>query len=644
MSDKIKMTLIATYPKMAEIFLHLTEGHENIEAASIYASFERAVEIAKDVEAKGEADVILSRGGTAAQIQAAVDIPVVFIPITPFDVIQIVHNLPKEIKEIAFIHYMKNVYGIQKIAKMYDVRITEYSFINYFDIEDAVNDAHKKGIDCVIGGEVAVRIAKRLGLQGYQVSGGNEPVERTIQESVSVVNEKRKEQNRAMQSNAAYNALKEGIIVTDEKRRIVVLNPVARKIFGNRYKPGDMAGDDIINEKCSAVYRLHQEEPVYLRECGKETYAVTHIPITKKGEFIGVVSRMEDVTKTQELEQKIRKELHQKGFLAKYHFDDIITKAPGMMRVIQRAKAFALAESAVLIEGESGTGKELLAQSIHNESQRKDGPFVAVNCAAIPENLLESELFGYEPGAFTGAKKEGKAGLFELAHKGTLFLDEIGEISKSVQTRLLRVLQEKEIMRVGGNRIIPIDVRIISATNQNLRELSREGTFRGDLYYRLSVLKLLVPPLRKRPGDVPLLAERFLDRYHGGSPALLEKILPLLTSYSWPGNIRELQNTMERYGVLLEVLGEEALNEEDLSEVLGTKETVHSGNTLDLEIELGGTWNEIMSKVEYEVANHYLEEFDNNQELAAKALGIGSTTFWRKTKGKITETVEDSDI
>ena len=633
MNRKIRMTLIATYPKMADIFLRLTAEYKDVEAASIYASFERAVEIAKELEAKGETDVILSRGGTAAQIQDAVNIPVVFIPITPFDVIQIVHELPKEEKEIAFIHYMKNVYGIQKIAEMYKIHIEEYSFINFFDIEDAVKSACKQGIHCLIGGEVAVRIAKKMGMLGYQVSAGNEPVERAIKEAIAVVNARRKEQNHAMQLKAAYDSLKEGIVVTDEKKRIVMFNSVAQKLFGGRYKPGDTVGDSIINEKCASVYRTQREETVYLRTFGKETYAVTHIPIKEQGEFIGVVSHMEDVNKTQELEKKIRKELHQKGFRAKYFFKDIVTGAPDMLRVIQRAKAFARADSAVLIEGESGTGKELMAQSIHNESLRKDGPFVAVNCAAIPENLLESELFGYEAGAFTGAKKEGKAGLFELAHRGTLFLDEIGEISKGVQTRLLRVLQEKEIMRVGGNKIVPIDVRIISATNQNLKALSADGKFRTDLYYRLSVLQLYIPPLRKRAGDVALLAGKFLMKYNT-DVSVLETVLPYLTSYTWPGNIRELQNTMERYGVLLEVIGEEGLKEEDLSEILGTKAIRQSCNALNLEIELGSTWNEIMGKVEYAVANRYLEEFDHNQELAAKALGIGRTTLWRKMKGK----------
>lgn len=633
MSEKIKMALIATYPQMADIFLKLTEGYGNIEAKSTYASFERAVEIAKKMEENQEADIIFSRGGTAAQIKNAVDIPVVFIPITPFDVIQIVHDLPEEEDHIAFIHYMKNVYGIQRIAEMYNVRIEEYSFVNFFDIEDAVNDAYKKGIRTVIGGEVAVRIAKKLGMKGYQVSAGREAVERAIEEGISVLNEKRKEKNRAMQSRAAYDSLKEGIVVTDEEKRIVVINPIASKLFGGKYKIGDVAGKDIINDKCERAYRLKKEIPVYLQRFGKEIYAVGHFPITKKGEFIGVVSRMEDVTKTQELEQKIRKELHQKGFLARYHFHDIVTRDEGMKNVIRRARAYSGTDSAVLIEGESGTGKELLAQSIHNESSRREGPFVAVNCAAIPENLLESELFGYEPGAFTGAKREGRAGLFEMAHKGTLFLDEIGEISKSVQTRLLRVLQEKEIMRVGGSHIIPIDVRIISATNQNLRKQAERGSFRADLYYRLNVLQIRVPPLCRRKGDVALLAEHFLKQYRKETDGL-DNILPMLVSYSWPGNIRELQNTMERYGVLLNVLGEDEIEREDIREVLGLASASSGGNKLGLEIEMGGDLHEMVGRVEHQIIKTYLDEFDNNQELAAKALGIGRTTLWRKYRGK----------
>ena len=633
MGEMIRMAMIATYPRMAETFLQLAGERPDILAVSRYASFERAVAIAKEMERKGEVDVILSRGGTAAQIKNAVNVPVVFVPITPFDVIKIVHCLDPSVKQVAFVHYMKNVHGIQEIAAMYDIHIEEYSFINYLDIEDAVQDAYEKGIRMIIGGEVTVRLAKKLGMTGYQVSAGKQGVDSAIEEAVHMLHEKRKEQNKAMQMKAAYNSLKEGIVVTDEEGRIIVINPIAERLFDRRYKTGDLVGEDIISRENRDICRQGKEVPVYLKQLRREAYAVAHIPVIKGRRFIGIVSRMEDVTRTQELEQKIRKEMHLKGFVAKYRFEDILTGDEGMKRVLERAGMYAKTDSAILIQGESGTGKELMAQSIHNGSSRAGGPFVAVNCAAIPENLLESELFGYEPGAFTGAKKEGKAGLFELAHRGTLFLDEIGEISKSVQTRLLRVLQEKEIMRVGGNRIIPVDVRIISATNQDLKELSKTGEFRGDLYYRLNVLQIQLPPLRKRPGDVALMAEQFLRQYTDDTERIRD-ILPMLMSYSWPGNVRELQNTVERYGALLNVMGKRVMEPEELGEILGTVNQGPAGNTMELQIELGGDLDEIVSRVEREVAIRYLKEFDNNQELAAKALGIGRTTFWRKLKEK----------
>lgn len=642
MKRKTRLALIATYPTMAEIFVDITKNRPDLEARSIYASFDRAAQIAGEMERSGEADVILSRGATAAQIQSAVDLPVIFIPITPFDVIQVVRRFDPSVRRIALIHYMKHVPGVQEIAKMYKLEIAEYSFFSQQDIEAAVYDAYRKGIRTIVGGEVSVRVAKSMGIQGFQVSAGREAVERAVEEALTLLAEKRKERNKAVQMKAAYDSLKEGIVVIDEEKRIVVMNPVAEELLDRKYKLGDRAGADVISDRYWQQCQAGKECTVYLRKIKKATYGVAHTPVTRKNRFIGVVTRIEDVTRTQELEQRIRNEMHLKGFAAKYRFEDIVTGDPAMKRLLTQARVYARTDSSVLIEGESGTGKELLAQSIHNASIRAEGPFVAVNCAAIPENLLESELFGYEAGSFTGAKKEGRAGLFELAHNGTLFLDEIGEISGNVQTRLLRVLQEKEIMRVGGSRIIPVNVRVISATNRNLRTFSQEGGFRGDLYYRLNVLHLSLPPLRSRKGDVPLLAGLFFRKYArrygeenaGGTMGerLLE-VIPILTSYSWPGNIRELQNTMERYGVLSEMMDTEAMDEEELREILGTPRQERAGNTMSLEIELGGELSEIVEKVEYEVATRYLEDYGNNQELAARALGIGRTTFWRKCKG-----------
>ncbi len=633
MKGKVKIALIATYPAMAEIFLNITRNRKDLEACSIYASFDRAAQIAAKMEARGEVDVILSRGATAAQIQSSVDLPVIFIPITSFDVIRILHQLEPGTKRIALIHYMKHAPAVQEIAQMYGISIEEYSFLTHQDIETAVYDAYRKGIRTIVGGEVSVRVAKSMGLKGCQLSAGREAVERAVEEALVLYAEKRKERNKAMQMKAAYDSLKEGIVVTDEEQKIVVINPVAGQLFDNKYKAGDKAGNEIINDRCRQVYQTRKECPVYLKKIQKVTYAVAHTPIIQKEKFIGVVTRIEDVTKTQELEQKIRNEMHLKGFVAKYQFADIVTQDPALRRQLHMAELYAKTDSAVLIEGESGTGKELLAQSIHNASRWASGPFVAVNCAAIPEHLLESELFGYESGSFTGAKKEGKAGLFELAHNGTLFLDEIGEISKSVQTRLLRVLQEKEIMRVGGNGIIPINVRILSATNRNLKMMSQEGEFRGDLYYRLNVLRLSLPPLRNRMGDVPLLAKQFVRHYEGDEERL-ERIMPIMMAYTWPGNIRELQNVMERYSVLSKFQGLGDGNEDEIRDMLGITRQHGSGNTLQVEVALDGELGDMVEQVEYEIVNHYLEQYGNNQELAARALGIGRTTFWRKCKAK----------
>ena len=269
-------------------------------------------------------------------------------------------------------------------------------------------------------------------------------------------------------------------------------------------------------------------------------------PVAVNGIAAGVVISFQNVDKVQQLEGHIRKKLSNKGLTAKHHLSDIVHCSRLIDETIEDACRYAAASSNILIVGETGTGKELFAQGIHNASQRRNGPFVAINCAAMPENLLESELFGYEEGAFTGARKGGKPGLFEFAHGGTLFLDEVEGMSPALQVKLLRVLQEHEIMRVGGNKIISVDVRIVAATNESLEEKVRDGSFRRDLYYRLNTLPVLIPPLCRRGEDVFLLMERFC-RELKGEFVLSEEVKKIFRTYSWPGNIRELRNLAEYF-------------------------------------------------------------------------------------------------
>jgi len=277
----------------------------------------------------------------------------------------------------------------------------------------------------------------------------------------------------------------------------------------------------------------------------------------------------------------------------------------------------------VLICGESGTGKELFAQAIHNLGLRKAHPFVKINCAAIPENLLESELFGYDPGAFTGAMPRGKPGKFELAHRGTIFLDEIGDMPTSMQPKLLQVLEEKMVERVGGNRVIPLDFRVIAATNQNLKQLMGEGRFRSDLYYRLNVIPLHVPPLRDRAGDIPLLAEHLIKNIASQAgrptPSFLPEALQLLENHTWPGNVRELANALER--AFTQSQGEQ-IRECDLPDAVITTKARPAAMPQNL--------HDLQERTEREAILAALEACGFNKSKAARWLGIHRTLLYKK--------------
>jgi len=271
---------------------------------------------------------------------------------------------------------------------------------------------------------------------------------------------------------------------------------------------------------------------------------VTVTPVIRGDEYIGSFATIQKFTEEEYKQHNLRIQLLNKGHKAKYSFNDIIGESSVIKKACEIAKKMAKTNSTVLITGESGTGKELFAHAIHNESKRRDYPFIAINCAAMPDNLLESELFGYDEGSFTGAKKGGKLGLFEYAHKGTIFLDEVEGMSSSLQIKLLRVIQEREIMHVGGNKIISIDVRIIAAANESLEELVAVGKFRNDLYFRLNTLPVQIPPLRERGDDIMLLFEYFKSNL-GGKFTLTPQVVNAFLFHNWNGNVRELHNYVE---------------------------------------------------------------------------------------------------
>lgn len=339
-----------------------------------------------------------------------------------------------------------------------------------------------------------------------------------------------------------------GVLATDENGKLVIINKAAEKVLEVNSKKiiGVPVNQTLPILKIDETLKTREPEENQTKFIKNKHLLVSNIPLFKNGETFGSVCIFYELSEVEKIEKRLRQNLTKTGFYAKYSFHDILGNSSILKKEIDKAKQFASTDYAVLIIGESGTGKELFASAIHNNSSRKNRPFVAINCAALPIDLLESELFGFEEGTFTGAKKGGKPGLFELAHLGTIFLDEIGEIPAKVQVKLLRVLEEKEVMRIGGESLIPIDVRVIAATNKNLKKLIEEKQFREDLYYRLNVLSLNLPTLRERGEDILLFANRFLERSGKNIKDFLSaEVIRAFLQYTWPGNIRELNNVIE---------------------------------------------------------------------------------------------------
>lgn len=332
------------------------------------------------------------------------------------------------------------------------------------------------------------------------------------------------------------NLSRDSIILVDDKGQVIQCNATFREMYncGNASDLMGCFGEQFLNDFSDD----HYNECLYTLK--DREYLISKMPIQYYGKRTGFSYILKDVTHVLSLESSLQQQIKKRGLVAKYNFEDIVTNSDKVLKSIEVAKRFAAADLSILISGESGTGKEVYAQSIHNASERSFYPFIAVNCAAMTESLLESELFGYEGGAFTGALKHGKQGLFERANKGTVFLDEIGDMPFSMQSKLLRVLQERQVTRVGGKEVIDVDVRVIAATHKDLYELVEQQVFRQDLYFRINVLPLEIPSLKERPEDILLLLEHFSE----GVCELTEQVKSFLVAYPWKGNIREIKNVV----------------------------------------------------------------------------------------------------
>lgn len=343
------------------------------------------------------------------------------------------------------------------------------------------------------------------------------------------------------QLQSTFQAVKDPVIACNEDGLITFINDVAVELFCPHESVVIGKPYTILKEHSLLAPFFEQEDQEdSLITIDQRQFIVSSHSIRRSQEHLGFVCTLKDVTEI----QRLRTQLALRGHTATYTFADIKGNSQPLLHAIELSKKMAKNNQTILLTGENGTGKELFAHAIHQHSLRKNGPFVAINCASLPENLLESELFGYEDGAFTGARKGGKPGLFEQADGGTIFLDEIGDISPAIQVKLLRVLQEKQVIRVGGTGILSVDCRVIAATNRNLEDAVRDGTFREDLFYRLAVLPIEIPPLRERTSDIPLLIDDHLKQ-QGIRKSWSPEVMELLLAHDWRGNIRELKNVVD---------------------------------------------------------------------------------------------------
>lgn len=450
---------------------------------------------------------------------------------------------------------------------------------------------------------------------------------------------------KEMQSmlQAIFHSTQDAISVVDDKGIGVMVNPAYTKLTGLPEKDiiGQMCTVDIAEGDSIHLEVLRTKMPVKNARLkvgpGRKEVVADAAPIIVDGELRGSVAVLHDITEIKRLTHELNqaKQIIRK-LEAKYTFDDIIGEDAQMKSAIEKAKKAAVTPATVILRGESGTGKELFAHAIHNASNRKYGQFIRVNCAAISESLLESELFGYEEGAFTGARKGGKKGLFEEANGGTIFLDEIGEISLNTQAKLLRVLQEKELVRVGGSKPISIDVRVIAATNLDLEKAVREGKFREDLYYRLNVIPILIPPLRFRKQDIHLLVRRLITKYNQEYGRFVQDISPkaleILMNYDWPGNIRELENFIGRAMINMK------FNETMIrSKHLPSFEIKMYRRQRPMEPEKSmetceGTLQEVVDQVEEKYIRQILAQNGNHKNKTAEQLGISIRNLYYKLK------------
>ncbi|MFC5431628.1 propionate catabolism operon regulatory protein PrpR [Paraburkholderia denitrificans] len=621
--------------RLRDLFRDIAREYDELADLRVVArGFEEAVAEIVAAGPNQRPDVIVAAGSNGTYLKSRIDLPVVLLQPTGYDVMQSLARARREADLVALVTYGETPVEVRSFANAFGLDVVFASYRTMQDAETCVLDLRDRGVGAVVGPGLVNDLAARHGLVPFFVYS-RPSVRAAFDNALEVVQATWRETQRRQRLDSVLQHLRDGVVALDAQGRVEAINQRLAAVLG--IDPLLAAGQPLAALAPDIAFTLPEADGESLETVRGVSYVVHRGPLVDNGVTTGAVLTFQESRAVERLDRTLRSRQRAQQFVARYEIDDLSGATPGIARVRQLAKRYAKSDATVLIRGESGTGKELVAQGIHRESARRDFPFVAINCGAFPETLLESELFGYEEGAFTGARRGGKAGLIEAAHRGTLFLDEIGEMPLPLQSRLLRVLQEREVVRLGATEPTRVDVRVVAATHRSLAGQIEAGEFRADLYYRLNILNLAIPPLRERGGDVvPLAAEllaqaarrepRVALRIRTGEAAaqVLAPVGDALARHDWPGNVRELQNVVERIVVELADADDDTLTPDVLRAIAPEVFELRAAGDTAL------TLRERSLSVEADEIRAALEACGGDRDRVCALLGISKTTLWRR--------------
>lgn len=623
----------------------IQERHLENHISVAEATGEQTLKLALQYAREGSR-IFICRGRNTSLIEHHVSVPVINVPYLYEEIYRSFEAAaapPERIAMVGFDKAQDIMRTFRRISGL-DVQLIEPKSPG--TIMEELKEGLRPGTEALIGGfsvKRAISEIREMGLRHIPLMVEPSNISTAIDSALNILSSMERKDEFLTTISTTINRISNAVMNFDTTGRLLLSNARAEHLLPfvkDFLFTGDASFYLTLEPKAYADSRTVPKKEQILH-ADNRTYVAEYLPVIVNKRLKSIVVIISSENSIQTAEKHLRLSQSKRGYTAKNHFPDMIGNSPIFRNTVELAKKYAHSQSSVLITGETGTGKELFAQSIHNASSRCNEPFVAINCAALPQSLLESELFGYVKGAFTGASKEGKMGIFEMAHRGTVFLDEIGEMDLNVQAKLLRVLQEREVCRLGDDKIIPVDIRIISATNKDLEELVRQKLFREDLLYRLNVLELRLPPLRERAGDIPLLIRAYSERQNHPVDFLPEAVR-LLETQPYPGNIRQLFNLLERIITLSDGDRIEATQLSDILHLpapgISSVPDLKKADTKSLAFENSApslsslSLDSEIERCEEEQIRNTLQKNRGSRKETARELGISPATLWRKMK------------